>query len=411
LVLRGRLTALASAAVLAGCAAEEGIDWHRSTSAGAPDAGRLLDGVELPVAGAHFFTWHPVLRRSPNPRWRRYGSDRLVRVVLQVVDEYAAAHPHAPRVGVGDLSRPGGGTFGTKHVSHQNGLDVDVYLPRRDGLERPPRIPSQIDRELAQDLVDRFVVAGAAKIFVGPRTGLRGPPGVVQTLPRHDNHIHVRIAAGSRLRDSLLLGRSNRGRPIVAYRFGGPSRRRVLVVGCIHGNECAGTRITALLISRLRHSLLRGSELWIVPSLNPDGLALGVRQNGRGVDLNRNFDSEWTPIGRRWDPEFAGPRPWSERETRIARDLVVRLRPSETIWFHQPQSLVRAWGPSVPAARRYARLAGERFRALRWPHGTAPNWQNHRFPDAAAYVVELPPDPLPSATATRHADAILELAR
>lgn len=153
----------------------------------------------LPAEGPTFFTWDPVLKRSPNREWRRYGSDRLVRLVLRVLDDFASAHPGAPRIGIGDLSRPRGGDFGIRygrpgHVSHQNGLDVDVYYPRRDGLERAPRWPAQIDRPLAQDLVDRFVRAGAARVFVGPRTGLTGPRHVVQVLAHHDNHLHVRIA-------------------------------------------------------------------------------------------------------------------------------------------------------------------------------------------------------------------------
>jgi hypothetical protein len=73
-------------------------------------------------------------------------------------------------------------------------LDVDVYYPRRDGREREPRKPAQIDRRLAQDLVDRFVAAGARFVFVGPNTRLTGPPRVVQVLAHHDNHMHVRIS-------------------------------------------------------------------------------------------------------------------------------------------------------------------------------------------------------------------------
>jgi protein MpaA len=86
-----------------------------------------------------------------------------------------------------------------------------------------------------------------------------------------------------------------------------------------------------------------------------------------------------------------------------------RIRPSVTIWFHQPQALVRAWGPSRPAARRYARLAGMRFRAIRWPRGTAPNWQNHRFPGTSSFVVELPAGPLTPGAANRQARAVLAL--
>ena len=100
-------------------------------------------------------------------------------------------------MGIGDLSRPHGGYFGPRHVSHQNGLDVDVYYPRRDRRERAPRRVRQIDRGLSQDLVGRFVRAGASRIFVGPGTGLTGPPDVVQPLAEHDNHLHVRIDAES----------------------------------------------------------------------------------------------------------------------------------------------------------------------------------------------------------------------
>jgi murein endopeptidase len=174
------------------------LHWHDSIAVGSPTAGRLEHGVLLPAEGRAFFTWDPVLRRSPNRAWRRWGTDRLVRVVLRLARDFHSAHPAAPRVGVGDLSRPHGGDFGIRygypgHVSHQNGLDVDVFYPRRDRLERPPDRPDQIDRRLAQELVDRFVAAGARRVFVGPHTGLTGPRGVVQALVHHDDHMHVRI--------------------------------------------------------------------------------------------------------------------------------------------------------------------------------------------------------------------------
>jgi murein peptide amidase A len=201
----------------------------------------------------------------------------------------------------------------------------------------------------------------------------------------------------------VQLGRSVLGRPIPAL-HAGRQRTAVLVVGCIHGTECAGTAVVRAL-ERMRHR----STIWLVPNLNPDGFARGTRQNGRGVDLNRNFPSEWAAAGRRWDPEYPGPRPASEPETRIAMWLVERLDPRITIWFHQPQALVRAWGGSVPAARRYARLAGLPFRRLPWPAGTAPNWQNHRFRDAASFVVELPPGKLTADQAHRYAVAVLRI--
>jgi murein endopeptidase len=174
------------------------VHWHHSTAVGSHAAGRLEHGVRLPAERRSFFTWDPVLRRSPNRPWRRWGTDRLVRVVLRVARDFHAAHPRAPRMAVGDLSRPRGGDFGPRfgyigHVSHQNGLDVDVYYPRADGRERAPRFASEIDRGLSQELVNRFLAAGAEVIFVGPNTGLTGPSGKVQALVHHDNHLHVRL--------------------------------------------------------------------------------------------------------------------------------------------------------------------------------------------------------------------------
>jgi hypothetical protein len=177
-----------------------GIRWRHSRAVGLPWAGRLIRGVHLPAEGRHFFTWDPIRKRSPNRAYRRWGTDVLLRTILGVLDRYASAHPRAPRVAIGDLSRRHGGDFGKRfgglgHSSHQNGLDVDVYYPRWDHRERAPRWASQIDRRLSQDLVGRFVRAGAQYVFVGPDTGLAGPPKIVQPLIYHNDHMHVRIRA------------------------------------------------------------------------------------------------------------------------------------------------------------------------------------------------------------------------
>lgn len=205
------------------------------------------------------------------------------------------------------------------------------------------------------------------------------------------------------------IGLSVLGRPIRALERGQPgATRTILVVGCIHGDECAGTAITQRLA---RATVPAGAEIWIVHLLNPDGRAARTRQNARGVDLNRNFRSGWRAVGEPWDAEYPGPAPFSEPESRAARALVRRIRPDVTIWYHQPQATVRAWGGSIAAGRRYARLAGVRFRAIRWPPGSAPNWQNHQFPGCASYVVELASGSLTAGLASRHVRAVLTIAR
>jgi Zinc carboxypeptidase/Penicillin-insensitive murein endopeptidase len=391
-----------TAAVLALCGSAAGAT-TASRSLGVPWDGRLAGGVQLAAESADHFTWDPARRRTPNRSWRLYGSDRLVTTTTRVLENFRSEHPRAARVGVGDLSRPRGGDFGPRyggigHASHQNGLDVDVYYPRRDRRELPPRAPRQIDRRLAQELLDRFVAAGAAKVFVGPSTGLRGPPAIVEVLPaHHDNHMHVRLP-GDGVR-STIVGESTRGQPIRAFTIGA-GRPRILVVGCIHGNECAGSVVA----TRLLHAPApRRGSITVVQDINPDGHAAKRRGNVNGVDLNRNFPGTWRPI------PTAGTRAASEVETRLAMSIIRRLRPDITIWFHQPQALVRAWGPSVGLARRYARLAGMRFARLRWPPGSATAWQHGAFPGSRAFVVELAPGELGLRASGRYAEAVRRL--
>jgi hypothetical protein len=170
-----------------------------SVAVGRPNRGRLVNGLQLPARGLYWVTWDPILRRVPNRGSRRWATDRMISFLVTVLRDFRIANPTAPPVLVGDLSRPFGGRFGREygglgHASHQNGLDADVYYPRVDRALRAPKRPQEVDRVLAQDLVDRFVAWGARFTFVGLRVGLRGPRWIVQAIPHHDDHLHVRIA-------------------------------------------------------------------------------------------------------------------------------------------------------------------------------------------------------------------------
>jgi hypothetical protein len=206
---------------------------------------------------------------------------------------------------------------------------------------------------------------------------------------------------------TLLFGHSAQDRPLRATRVGeGPVR--VLAVGSIHGNETAGRAV----IARLRRSAPpSGVELWLVDTVNPDGVRRGTRQNARGVDLNRNFGRRWAGGGRPFGTYFPGRRAFSEPESRAVRRLVRRLHPAVTVWYHQHMRLVNLSSGADPrVVRAYARRVGLPARPLPNYHGTATSWQNHAFPGTSAFVVELPAGPLPAASARRHAAAVLAAA-
>jgi protein MpaA len=210
------------------------------------------------------------------------------------------------------------------------------------------------------------------------------------------------VAAPNALARVVLVGHSARGRAITARVVGSrTAKRRILVVGCIHGNECAGLRIVHALA---RSRPVKDVQLWLVGELNPDGTAAGTRQNAHGVDLNRNFPYQWRPVS---DPTYyAGPRAASEPETRAAIGLVRRIRPAVTIWYHQHQDLVDMAGGDRGVARRYAQLARLRATCLAFLPGTATGWENREFAGTTAFVVELPPGPVGRAGLRHHLTAV-----
>src|SRR3954451_19567477 len=205
------------------------------------------------------------------------------------------------------------------------------------------------------------------------------------------------------------VGQSVEGRPIRAVRIGNPRARiKVLVVGEIYGNELAGRAVT----KRLRRAHPpRGVEYWLVDDLNPDGAAAGTRQNANGVDLNRNFPYRWRGGGKPSDTYYAGPAPLSEPESTAAAELVKRIKPRVTIWYHQHMRLVTKTGGDAKLERLYARRSGLPHKKLGFLPGTATGWENHTFPGSTAFVVELPAGRLGSRGVRRHTGAVGSVAR
>jgi protein MpaA len=221
---------------------------------------------------------------------------------------------------------------------------------------------------------------------------LRGFAGVLLVLPLVACGSKAAAqAAGATPRSvdrRIVLGRSEGNRPIVAWEVGDPAARRVqLIVGCIHGDETAGIRVAAAL-ERVRPPA--GTLRWIVPDLNPDGIAAGTRQDGRGVDLNRNFPWHWRRSGSPGSTFSAGPHAASERETQIAMRLIHRIQPNVSIWFHQHLDVVDESGGDLALIRRFARGVGLRTATLTHYPGGVVNWENATMPGTTAFVVELP---------------------
>jgi murein peptide amidase A len=181
------------------------------------------------------------------------------------------------------------------------------------------------------------------------------------------------------------IGTSVKGRPIMAIRVGDPDAKvKAVVLGAIHGNEKAGITL-ARAIRDARP--IKGVDLWIVPTINPDGVARNTRQNAHGVDLNRNWGHRWARLTGQY---YSGPRPFSEPETRAFRNFIHEIDPRFIVSFHQPLYGVGRSGERRAFLRRLARgldLPRKAFTCNGGCHGTMTQWFNFHH-DGTAVTVE-----------------------
>lgn len=182
---------------------------------------------------------------------------------------------------------------------------------------------------------------------------------------------------------TFVLGFSAQGRPIEVVQFGSGARKLV-VVGDTHGGPEANThQLTLELIAHFRahpEQLPSTVRLYFIPTLNPDGLALGWRFDAAGVDLNRNMntnldacpDNDWRVTVQGAGgvvSDTGGPYPDSQVEARLVRSFLWDA--AGAIFIHSNAGLVFPaaceHAPSIALADVYARGAGYIYSRF-WPN-------------------------------------------
>ncbi|XP_036336867.1 carboxypeptidase B-like [Rhagoletis pomonella] len=182
-----------------------------------------------------------------------------------------------------------------------------------------------------------------------------------------------------------IVGKSYEGRLLKTITItngdGRAGKNVIFIDGGFHANEWISPATVVFSIGELVENFEEHAELlndydWIVlPVVNPDGyeytqlssetrLWRKTRQpvtlsNGTvcyGTDPNRNFDFHWLEKGASSDPcsnFYAGPRPFSEPETVVVRDILHTLRGRGILYlslhsygsaFYYPWG----WGPVLP---------------------------------------------------------------
>jgi peptidoglycan hydrolase-like protein with peptidoglycan-binding domain len=191
--------------------------------------------------------------------------------------------------------------------------------------------------------------------------------------------------------ETRVIGTSVQGREITAYRMGTPGGRVVLGVGVIHGDEAKGAEITKLLRTLPTPA---GVDLWIIDTVNPDGLAAATRQNANRVDLNRNFERKWNYIPLSADNgQYSGEAPADQPETQAVQAFVREIQPAITVWWHQDANRVSVAGARPAIGEAYAKkvkLTTASTPCTAGCTGTATQFMNKAISGGTAFIVELP---------------------
>ena len=118
---------------------------------------------------------------------------------------------------------------------------------------------------------------------------------------------------------------------------------KIIFQYAIHAREYITSYLALKQIEDFERSGSCGS-VYFIPLMNPDGVNIAegdsplYKANGRGVDLNVNFDALWgrgaSNVYKRADQNFVGEFAFSERETCALRDFTLKINPHATISYH-----------------------------------------------------------------------------
>ncbi len=136
--------------------------------------------------------------------------------------------------------------------------------------------------------------------------------------------------------------------------------KNILVIGVFHGDEPQGDFLIK------KYLEIKEASMLFIPCLNPDGMALNVRTNSNGVDLNRNFPTEnWGKNegeNATCDDEstayYGGKSPASEVETRFVIDIIEEYKPRLILTLHSPYKVVNYDGPGEKIAKKISEIIG-----------------------------------------------------
>ncbi len=156
-----------------------------------------------------------------------------------------------------------------------------------------------------------------------------------------------------------IWAKSVKDRNIRLLEFGS-GEKTTIIFGAFHGSEPLSAELIIEFAEYLyeNHRQSLHSRVIIMPIVNPDGLAMGIRTNANGIDLNRNFPTQnWTSKYKKRSC-FPGKFPASEPETIALMELIEKYQPDRIVSVHTPLEVVNFDGPARELAIQMSMFNG-----------------------------------------------------
>ncbi len=139
------------------------------------------------------------------------------------------------------------------------------------------------------------------------------------------------------------FGNALSGKPLPFYLIEKSSYPTVIVQYAIHAREYITSLLALRQIERFE-KYGKAGRIFFIPLMNPDGVEICLtknplyKANGRGVDLNVNFDARWASGNSNTficgSENFVGESPFSEPESLALKNFTLCVKPDITISYH-----------------------------------------------------------------------------
>ena len=140
-----------------------------------------------------------------------------------------------------------------------------------------------------------------------------------------------------------IIGKSVFGMPIFVFTVEKTIFPQIIVQYSMHAREYITSLLALKQIERFA-CFGKVGTVHFIPLVNPDGVKIATtinptyKANGRGVDLNVNFDAMWgqgqTNTTIKGDCNYIGEHPFSEPESIALRDFTLKIKPNATVSYH-----------------------------------------------------------------------------